>query len=86
VITVQGACGCMFTMTILFSTDFVKENTVSSAVSGSGVFTGRLVGVQPPHDRTDENFQHRILHGLFSSLCYICSIVGTVAFDKYYNY
>ena len=38
----------------------------------------------PPHDRTDENFQHRIKNGLFSSFCYICSIVGTVAFDKYY--
>jgi hypothetical protein len=53
----------------------------------TGVFTGGGVGggsTPPPHDRTDENFQHRIQHGLFSSLCYICSIVGTVAFNKYY--
>jgi hypothetical protein len=31
-------------------------------LNSSGVLTGGLVGVQtpPPHDRTDENFQHRI--------------------------
>ena len=39
-------------------------------------------GFKPPHDRTDKNVQHNIYYGLFSSLCYICSIVivGTVAF------
>jgi hypothetical protein len=44
-----------------------------------------LVGVQTlPHDRTDENFQHNIYYGLFSSLCHSVVIVGTVAFANWY--
>ena len=33
-----------------------------------------LVGVQTPHDRTDENFQHRIKKMIYSVLCVIYAV------------
>jgi len=38
----------------------------------------------PPMTGRTKIFRIELKNGLFSSLCYICSIVGTVAFDKYY--
>jgi hypothetical protein len=57
---------------------------------GSDVFTGGggggWWGSNPPPLMTGPTKIFSIDKlGLFSSLCYICSIVGTVAFDKYYN-
>ena len=50
----------------------------------SGVFRGGWWGFKPPPmtGRT-KIFSIELKNGLFSSLCYICSIVGTVAFSVF---
>ena len=50
----------------------------------SGVFRGVGGGSNPPMTGRTKIFSIELKNGLFSSLCYICGIVGTVAFDKYY--